>query len=129
MVDGSKFFEMQAHVLKNGSVFVHLVADKCDILLLDQMTSRVIRHGGTLKTQSRETLDEISPYLAKRMVGQFNLPLQQTIKEAFDPQDVLCSNRIFHVRKENEKSLYERAKEKNKQVNYIATVISGGKKQ
>lgn len=46
----SSGFDLQVHILKNKEAYIHLIAEKKDLLLLDQMTSRVIRHGGTLQT-------------------------------------------------------------------------------
>jgi len=37
-------------------------------------------------------MDKISPYLAKRVLGEFNLPLQEQVKEAFDPNLVLMGD-------------------------------------
>ena len=43
-------------------------------------------------------------------------------KTAFDPADVLVSNRLFKIREEASKNLLQKAMEHNKQVNYIVTV-------
>ena len=59
-------------------------------MILDKMTSRAIKNGGTLQTESRASLDAISPFLAKRMTGEFNLPIQEGIKKLFDPADALA---------------------------------------
>ena len=72
-------FELLVHVLRGGDAYIELLSTKADettLLALDQMTSRVILHGGTLRTQSRATIDAVSPYLAERITGKFNLPLQ-----------------------------------------------------
>ena len=66
------------HILRDRTALITLSFDKSDqshLLVLDNVTSRAIRHGGSLKTDSRASLDLISPYLAKRMTGAFNLPL------------------------------------------------------
>lgn len=64
-------------------------------------------------------MDRISPYLAKRILGQYNLPLQASIKEIFDPNLVLVGDgHIFNVRADRKKSWVQRARERNKQVNF-----------
>jgi len=49
-------------------------------------------HGGTIKPSTRQALDRVSPYMAKRILGQHNLPLQACIKEIFDPNLVLVGD-------------------------------------
>lgn len=56
------------------------------------MTSTVIMQGGTLKPSTRQAMDKISPYLAKRILGENNLPLQASIKSLFDPNLVLMGD-------------------------------------
>ena len=69
------------------------------------VTSRAIRYGGSLQTENRATLDAISPFLAKRMAGEYNLPIQEEIKKVFDPQDCLAPNRLFNIRENAQKSM------------------------
>jgi hypothetical protein len=64
------------------------------MVLLDKFTSSVIKRGGTLKA-NRTTLDQISPYLAKRITGEGSLHLQQSLKELFDPNDILMRDSLF----------------------------------
>lgn len=59
---------------------------------LDRFTSTVIKEGGTLSPSSRKSLDLISPFLAKRILGEYNLPLQVNIKVLFDPNLVLMGD-------------------------------------
>lgn len=62
--------------------------------------------GGTLKPSTRQALDKISPYLAKRMLGESNLPLQTNMKQLFDPNLVLMGDgHMFHQKADREKSL------------------------
>jgi hypothetical protein len=46
-----------------------------DFAELDKLTSTVIRYGGTLTPSNRILLDKISPHLAKRILGENNLPV------------------------------------------------------
>ena len=90
------------HILKDKTALIRVKLDKEDVnglLALDIITSRAIRHGGTLKSDTRAGLDAISPFLAKRITGENNLPLQEVIKASFDPHDVLASDRLFWMRK------------------------------
>ena len=76
------------HILQDRTALIQFNFDPTNeeqLLILDNMTSRVIRHGGTLRTESRASLDAISPFLAKRITGMYNLPMQETIKATFDP--------------------------------------------
>ena len=71
-------FDLVIHFLKDRSVFVELLAEaknESTLLALDQMTSRVVMHGGTLRTDNRATLDAVSPFLARRILGAYNLPM------------------------------------------------------
>ena len=81
--------QLTAHLLKDMTVYLQIGVSPDDFALLDKLTSSVIKRGGTLRASSRQTLDAISPFLAKRIVGQGSLGVQQSIKEAFDPRDVL----------------------------------------
>ena len=65
------------HLLPNGNVYVSMKfgRDESELTPLDILTSRIIRRGGSLNTNSRKSLDKISPYLAKRMIGYSNLPI------------------------------------------------------
>ena len=75
--------------------------------------------GGTLQPSTRVALDRISPFLAKRIIGEFNLPIQVGIKKLFDPNLVLNSDgHVFHAKADSRKSLLQRAREKNKQVHF-----------
>ena len=99
-IENSLLFKpcISIHVLRDGTAVVQISFDtknQEELLVMDNLTSRVIKNGGTLRTENRASLDAISPYLAKRILGTFNLPLQESIKKAFDPHDVLCSNRLF----------------------------------
>ena len=99
--ESSNINRLLIHVLKDSSALIQLNFDKSNeeqLLILDKMTSRAIKNGGTLQTESRASLDAISPFLAKRMTGEFNLPVQEAIKKLFDPADALASGRVFNVR-------------------------------
>jgi hypothetical protein len=65
------------HLLPNGNVYVSMKfgRDESELTPLDIMTSSIIRRGGSINTNSRKSLDKISPYLAKRMIGYSNLPI------------------------------------------------------
>jgi len=93
--------------------------DEDELAGLDVLTSSIIRRGGTLNTNSRSNLDKISPFLAKRMTGYGNMPLQEAMKQTFDPNDVLMSDAMFSIRNNKSKSMLQNAREKNKQVNYL----------
>ncbi len=76
-----------------------------DLLELDKLTSTVIKVGGTISPSSRQALDKISPYLAKRILGEFSLPLQVNIKCLFDPNLVLMGDgHLFYVKADRQKS-------------------------
>ena len=49
------------------------------------------------------------------------MPLQESIKASFDPADVLASDRLFWMRKTQEKSYLKRTMEHNKQINYLVS--------
>ena len=86
-----------AHLLRDQTVFFSLNnADVIDPALLDKFTSSIIKRGGTLQAK-RPVLDRISPYLTKRIMGEGSLAVQQSIKEAFDPNDVMLRNSCFLV--------------------------------
>lgn len=64
-------------------------------------------------------MDRISPYLAKRVLGEHNLPLQIQIKQIFDPNAVLEGDgQIFYPKADRAKSFVQKLREKNKQINY-----------
>lgn len=46
---------------------------------LDRLTSQVIKKGGTLKA-SRKVLFLISPYLDKRIIGNYNMKIHNGLK-------------------------------------------------
>lgn len=49
------------------------------LLQLDRLTSQVIKTGGTVKG-SRKVLFMISPYLDKRIIGNYNMKVHNQIK-------------------------------------------------
>lgn len=49
------------------------------MILLDKVTSEVIKIGGTLKA-SRKVLTMISPYLDKRILGNYNMKVHNGLK-------------------------------------------------
>ena len=70
--------DFTVYILNDRTALALISFEKSDrqvLDILDQVTSRAILHGGTLKTQTRAELDSISPYLAKRLTGHFNLPI------------------------------------------------------
>lgn len=88
-----------AHCLKDKSVYISLLIDtsvESEMVLLDKFTSSVIKRGGTLKS-NRAALDKISPYLAKRITGEGSLYLQQSLKELFDPNDIMMRDKFFYI--------------------------------
>ena len=95
------------HVLADRSALILLQFERKNekmVEVMDNVTSRAIRFGGSIETDSRASLDAISPFLAKRITGEYNLPLQEHIKKLFDPNDCLASNRMFNVRQNSSKS-------------------------
>lgn len=85
---------------------------------MDKITSEVIKIGGTLKA-SRKVLTMISPYLDKRILGNYNMKVHNGLKQIFDPKDVLNPSSFFYLREKQDKSMFQRMKDKNKQINYI----------
>jgi FAD/FMN-containing dehydrogenase len=87
-------------LLRDGTVYITLLMDtanESEMALIDKLTSSAIKRGGTLTTSSRAALDKVSPFLAKRILGQNSLPLQQAVKELFDPNDILLRNQMFLI--------------------------------
>ena len=111
----------QAHVLKDG-IYLQLEFNsrlETDLLTLDKLTSTVIMNGGSLRPNNRQTMDRISPYLAKRVLGEHNLPLQTQIKLIFDPNAVLEGDgQMFYPKADRAKSFVQKLREKNKQINF-----------
>ena len=64
------------HMLRDRTALISLETPESEknLLILDNVTSRAIRHGGSLRADSLD-LKQISPFLQKRMIGKFNLPL------------------------------------------------------
>lgn len=85
---------------------------------MDRLTSQVIRKGGTLNG-SRKVLFMISPYLDKRIIGNYNMKIHNHIKQLFDPKDVLNPSSFFYIREKQEKSPLQRLKDRSKGINYI----------
>ena len=89
---------------------------------MDKLVSTVIRRGGTVRPSSRAALDRVSPYLAKRVLGESSLPLQKAIKLHLDPNNVLMGDgHLFHQARDGQKSWVVKLREQNKQVNYYMT--------
>ena len=79
--DGTLFSKhsFKAHLLKDKTIFLEIGFDPSnqdELVLLDRLTSSIIKRGGTLRTSNRTSLDAISPFLAKRIAGQGSLTLQ-----------------------------------------------------
>eukprot|EP00347_Sterkiella_histriomuscorum_P003082 403365660 len=85
---------------------------------LDRITSEVIKIGGTLKA-SRKVLSMISPYLDKRILGNYNMKVHNGLKQIFDPKDVLNPSSFFYLREKQDKSAIKRLMDKNKQINFM----------
>lgn len=110
----------QIHLLKK---YIHIKlcfdsSNEHQRILLDKVTSEAIRIGGTVKA-SRKVLTLISPYLDKRILGNYNMKVHNGLKHTFDPRDVLNPSSIFYLREKQEKSPFQRLMDKNKQVNYM----------
>jgi len=121
----SQFFmhrkQLQVHSLPDSILIVMDVdcTREDDLVTLDKLTSTVVMYGGTVQPSSRKVLDQISPYLAKRMIGHYNLPLQEKIKAACDPNLVLeGDSHMFLIRKQNRKSVLQQLREEKKIVNF-----------
>jgi hypothetical protein len=79
--DGNLFSKhtLTAHLLKDKTIYLQIgfnPSQESELVLLDKLTSSIIKRGGTLRTSNRASLDAISPFLAKRIVGQGSLSLQ-----------------------------------------------------
>ena len=61
----------------------------------------------------------ISPYLDKRIIGNYNMKIHNNMKQLFDPKDVLNPSAFFYIREKYEKSILQKMKDKNKQINYL----------
>ncbi len=61
----------------------------------------------------------ISPYLDKRIIGNYNMKIHNGLKQLYDPKDVLNPSSFFYLREKYEKSIIQKMKDKNKQVNYL----------
>jgi hypothetical protein len=61
----------------------------------------------------------ISPYLDKRIIGNYNMKVHNQIKQLFDPKDVLNPSSFFYIREKYEKSIVQKMKDKSKGINYI----------
>ena len=106
--------DFQAHFMPDRTLLISLHFDPSNdkhLAVLDNFTSTAIRHGGTLNSGSRSSLDAISPYLAKRIVGQNSVGLQEQMKLLFDPNDVMVSNRMFWVKENQGKSWLTKLRE------------------
>jgi FAD/FMN-containing dehydrogenase len=82
-------------------------------LFMDKITSEVIRVGGTVKA-SRRTLTMISPFLDKRLLGNYNMKIHNGLKQLYDPRDVLNPSAFFYLREKQDKSMIKRYMDKNK---------------
>lgn len=103
------------HLLKKY-VIIKLCFEQCNEehrLFLDKITSEVIRVGGTVKA-SRKTLTTISPFLDKRLLGNYNMKIHNGLKQLYDPRDVLNPSAFFYLREKQDKSSIQRYKDKNK---------------
>ena len=89
---------------------------------MDILTSTVIRRGGSVRSKLPK-LAQISPYLDSRLLGVSNLNIQESIKQVFDPNDVLAAGQMFDIEGKAKQSWLEKARASNKQINYIATCI------
>jgi hypothetical protein len=93
-------------------------ADEDQKVFLDKVTSEVIKIGGTVNA-SRKVLTMISPYLDKRILGNYNMKVHNGLKTTYDPRDVLNPSSFFYLREKQDKSPIRRMMDKNKQINYI----------
>ena len=71
--------------------------------VLDRLTSYVIKKGGTIKA-SRKVLCLISPWLDKRILGNYNMKIHNGLKQLYDPKDVLNPSAFYYIREKYEKS-------------------------
>ena len=113
-------FPFQIHFLKKY-INIKLCFDSQNEdqrVLMDKITSEAIKIGGTLKA-SRKVLSMISPYLDKRIIGNYNMKVHNGLKQIFDPRDVLNPSSFFYLREKQDKSAIKRLMDKNKGVNYM----------
>ena len=68
---------------------------------------------------SRKVLYMISPYLDKRIIGNYNMKVHNQMKQLFDPKDVLNPSSFFYIREKYEKSVIQKMKDKSKGINYM----------
>jgi hypothetical protein len=98
IADGLFSHSITLHLLRDKSVFMTLaITPDTSSELLDKLTSSVIKRGGTLRATNRTTLDSISPYLAKRILGDGAVELHHAFKELFDPNDIMVRNQSFFI--------------------------------
>jgi hypothetical protein len=79
--EGPRSFPFEMHLLRKYVIiklcFNSQIEDQ--LIDLDRLTSQVIAKGGTLKG-SRKVLYTISPYLDKRIIGNYNMKIHNHIK-------------------------------------------------
>lgn len=46
----------------------------------------------------------ISPYLDKRVLGNYNMKVHNGLKQLYDPKDVLNPSSFFYIREKSDKS-------------------------
>lgn len=63
----------------------------------------------------------ISPYLDKRIIGNYNMKVHNQMKQLFDPRDVLNPSSFFYIREKFDKPLMQKLKDKSKGFNYIVS--------
>ena len=116
----SNTFPFQMHLLRRYVVIKLCFNSKSEeqLVYLDRLTSQVIKKGGTLKG-SRKVLYLISPFLDKRIIGNYNMKIHNNIKQLFDPRDVLNPSAFFYIREKQEKSPLQRMKDRSKGLNYL----------
>jgi hypothetical protein len=121
-----ELFPFQMHLLQRYVVIklCFTSSDERQLLELDRITSQVIKKGGTLKG-SRKVLYMISPFLDKRIIGNYNMKVHNQIKQLFDPKDVLNPSSIFYLREKYSKSQLQKFRDKHKGINYIWTMWLG----
>lgn len=119
-------FPFQMHLLKRYVVIKLCFNSQNEkqLVELDRMTSQVIKKGGTLKG-SRKVLYMISPFLDKRIIGNYNMKVHNQMKQLFDPKDVLNPSSIFYLREKYSKSQLQKIRDKSKGINYIWTMWLG----
>lgn len=100
-------FPFQIHFLKKY-IHIKICFDSQNDdhkILLDKITSEAIKIGGSVKA-SRKVLTMISPYLDKRILGNYNMKVHNGLKQTFDPRDVLNPSSFFYLREKSEKSAF-----------------------